>query len=606
MSSSRPARRAPLLLLVFGVFLAIVGITATAQTALLSLHFSTASLNTVVGGDAATIRAVLQDAVSPAALDPDRTLSSAARTRLEGELAALAAPSEIIRVELLRVDGSVVAAGGSGGAVSLADPGAVRTAAAPGAPPGAWILEAGGNPGVAALAVPAALHELLPITVEGTTLGVVAIWRDAGPVLARLEGVRRDVVTVTVSAAIIAAAVLYLIFRAAQTRISRQTLALVEATRRDPLTDTLNHGALVGHLAEAIELARADGTTLGVALVDLDNFRLLNEHHGHPAGNEALLAVVGALRRNVPDGIVMGRSGPDEFLLIADARTIVELEPALERLRTALTDLSLEFAGTERLPITISAGLATYPAHGSSATNLLATVARTLEEAKASGGDAIRLAARDVADEPPPSGLDVLQGLVRAVDTKDRYTKRHSDDVARYAAFLAERLDLDPAFVGSIRVAGLLHDVGKIGVPDAILRKPGKLTEAEAEAVRQHVALGDLIVRDVPDVDIVRAGVRHHHERWDGAGYLDRLAGEEIPLIARILAVADTFSAMTTSRPYRKALDVREALTRLGDAAGSQLDERLVRAFIDGIETAADPPLPEVAGRPRLWTPRVA
>lgn len=587
------------------MFLAIVGITATAQTALLSLHFSTASLNTVVAGDAATIRAVLQDAVPPSALEPERSLSSAAQARLDAELAALAAPAEILRVELLRLDGSVVATGGSsGGPASLAEAAAVRTAA-DGAP-AAWILDTTSRSDLARLAVPATLHELLPITIAGETRGVVAIWRDAGPILARLEGVRRDVVTVTVSAAVIAAAVLYLIFRAAQTRISRQTLALVEATRRDPLTDTLNHGALVGHLAEAVEQARADGTTLGVALVDLDNFRLLNEHHGHPAGNEALLAVVGALRGVVPDGIVMGRSGPDEFLLIADASAIVDLEPAVERLRIVLTDLSLEFSGTERLPITISAGLATYPAHGSSATNLLATVARTLEEAKASGGDAIRVASGDALDEPLPSGLDVLQGLVRAVDTKDRYTKRHSDDVARYAAFIAERLDLDPAFVGAIRVAGLLHDVGKIGVPDAILRKPGKLTAAEAEAVKQHVALGDLIVRDVPDVDVVRAGVRHHHERWDGAGYLDRLAGEEIPLIARILAVADTFSAMTTTRPYRKALDVGEALTRLGDAAGSQLDERLVTAFIEGIETAADPPLPEAGPRPRLWTPRVA
>ena len=113
-----------------------------------------------------------------------------------------------------------------------------------------------------------------------------------------------------------------------------------------------------------------------------------------------------------------------------------------------------------------------------------------------------------------------------------------------------------------------------------------------------------MIVRDVPDLDVVRAGIRHHHERWDGKGYLDRLAGEEIPLIARILAVGDAFSAMTTTRPYRKALAVREALSRLEDAAGSQLDERLVRAFVDGIESAADPPLPDSAiSRRTLWIP---
>jgi HD-GYP domain-containing protein (c-di-GMP phosphodiesterase class II) len=111
-----------------------------------------------------------------------------------------------------------------------------------------------------------------------------------------------------------------------------------------------------------------------------------------------------------------------------------------------------------------------------------------------------------------------------------------------------------------------------------------------------------MIVRDVPDIDAVRAGIRHHHERWDGAGYLDCLAGAQIPLIARILAVGDAFSAMTTTRPYRKALDVREALTRLGDAAGSQLDGDLVRAFIEGIETASDAPLPGV-DRPAVDRP---
>ena len=118
------------------------------------------------------------------------------------------------------------------------------------------------------------------------------------------------------------------------------------------------------------------------------------------------------------------------------------------------------------------------------------------------------------------------------------------------------------------------------------------------------MALGDVIVRDVPDADTVRDGIRHHHERWDGTGYLHRLAGESIPLVARILAVADAFSAMTSSRPYRKALTVGEALRRLEDAAGTQLESRLVAAFVAGIETAADAPLPgDGRATHRIWTP---
>jgi len=170
--------------------------------------------------------------------------------------------------------------------------------------------------------------------------------------------------------------------------------------------------------------------------------------------------------------------------------------------------------------------------------------------------------------------------------------------------FLAQRLDLLAELIATIRVAGLLHDVGKIGIPDAILRKPGKLTANEYRIVKQHVALGDLIVRDLPDVEIIRAGVRHHHERWDGDGYLDGLEGERIPLVARILAVGDAFSAMTTTRPYRKALPVEEALRRLEDAAGTQLEERLVVEFVEGIRSAQDAPLPGAdVGSLRLWTP---
>ena len=605
MFGSQPRTRRPLLLiLVFGVFLGIIGITATAQSFMVSLHFSTGTLNTVVASDSATVRAILNESVKLHYLDPAVGPSASEREGLEAQLAALIRPEEILRVELRRLDGTIVAASGPGLAGIAMDPGAAGSAAS--GQPGVAIVpaaEAGAGPGD--LGSVTLLREFLPIKTAGEVRAVIGIWRDAVPVLERLDRVRRDIVAVTLTAAIIAAVLLFLIFRSAQGRLTRQTKALVEATRRDPLTDTLNHGALVAHLAVEIERARSDGTPLGVALIDIDNFRLLNDNHGHRAGDEALMAVVEELRRHLPESGVMGRYGPDEFLFIAPASAVVEMEPAVDRLRTALADLSLQFDATERLPVTVSAGLCTYPEHGSSVTLLLAAAASTLEEAKASGGDTVRVAGAQDSGDAVTSGFDVLHGLVLAVDTKDRYTKRHSEDVARYGVFLARRLGLDPDLIGSIHVAGLLHDVGKIGIPDPILRKPGKLTAAEYDIVKQHVALGDMIVRDVPDIEIVRAGIRHHHERWDGDGYLDRLEGEGIPLIARILAVGDAFSAMTTTRPYRKALDLREALTRLEDASGSQLDEHLVKVFVEGIETAADAPLPG-ADVPAiaLWTPR--
>ena len=609
MFGSQPRIRRPVLLvLVYGVFIALIGITASAQAVMVSAHFSAATLNDVVGSDATTIRTFVNDHLDARFLEGDGTgATSSELTALQTALGTLARKGEIVRVEIRLLDGRILAsneAAATGGSAPLDAAFAGATAGKP----QASILAAGeSNPGPGALPAERVVREYLPIKSADHVKAVVAIWRDAAPILARLADVRRDVVIVTLSAGLIAAGLLFLVFRSAQGRLTRQTIALVESTRRDPLTGALNHGALVGHLAEEIERARVSGLPLGVALIDVDNFRLLNATHGHAAGDDALLAVSERLVASLPEGVVAGRYGPDEFLVVAPSDAVVQLEPAIERLRVALADLSLQFDATERLPVTISAGLCTYPDHGSSVTVLLATAARTLEEAKASGGDSVRVAGFEGSDGPAASGFDVLQGLVIAIDTKDRYTKRHSEDVARYAVFLAGQIGADPEILRSIRVAGLLHDIGKIGIPDQILRKPGRLTEAESAAVQQHVALGDMIVRELPDIDLIRAGIRHHHERWDGAGYLDHLEGEEIPLVARILAVGDAFSAMTTTRPYRKALDVREALRRLEDAAADQLEERLVRAFVTGMETASDAPLPgSDAGMVGLWTPRIA
>jgi HD-GYP domain-containing protein (c-di-GMP phosphodiesterase class II) len=302
------------------------------------------------------------------------------------------------------------------------------------------------------------------------------------------------------------------------------------------------------------------------------------------------------------DGHV-ARYGPDEFLLVRNRAGGAAMEASVARLRAGLADVSVQFGDSERLPVSVSVGICAYPDHAGSVTELLSAAAVAVGEAKASGGDTVRVAQVGEEERVVSGSFDVLHGLVIAVDTKDRYTKRHSEDVARYAVFLAEQLDLDEELRHTIHLAGLLHDVGKIGIPDIILRKPSKLTADEYGMFQQHVALGDAIVRDVPNVEVVRAGIRHHHERWDGKGYLEGLEGEGIPLIGRILAVADAFSAMTTTRPYRKALSVEEALKRLGDAAGTQLQEDLVVAFITGLETAPNAPMPgEDASR--IWTPQ--
>ena len=594
-----------LLALVFGVVLVLVGVTASALVAVASDNVANATLRGAVTRDASLIELFVQlslnaNDLAPGGPDDDRV------DDLTGLLDSLSDRDAIVRIEIRDLDGRVLLSDDPA-LIGLRAGHTPDTLAAAAGGPRAALVEAG-LPLDSALSLsnPAGMvQEYLPIIDgDGQPLAVVALWRNAADLMASLDDTRREVMLVTLAAAVILAGLLFLVFRAAQARLNRQHRQLVEATRRDALTGMLNHGAVVALLEEKIEAARRGGERIAVALVDVDGFRLFNDTHGHAAADEVLLRVA-ALVSNEEGGGHVARYGPDEFLIVRRDDDAEGGLAAVERIRAGLVEESVQFGDSERLPISVSAGVAAYPEHAASVIDLLSTAAVALAEAKGSGGDAVRVASVGEEERLVAGSFDVLQGLVIAVDTKDRYTKRHSEDVARYAVFLAQRIGLDEETQRTIQLAGLLHDIGKIGIPDVVLRKPSKLTDAEFTMFKQHVALGDAIVRDVPNVEVVRAGIRHHHERWDGDGYLEGLEGDAIPLIGRILAVADAFSAMTTTRPYRKALPLIEALKRLGDAAGSQLQEELVAVFITGIETAADAPLPgeepTQLWRPELW-----
>ena len=597
VSDTTNTRRSPALLaLVFGVFLIIIGITATGQSVVVSSHVTSQSLEAVVTADASLVRVLVNGTLVPADLDP-ATLTTARVTTLQAQLAVVASRGNIVRIEVRTPAGAFLFASDGSARDTPASPGFAK--AVTGSTSAS--IEPAADPQLGTSQV---LTESLPITTGGIVRAVLTVTRDAEPVLARMDAARQEIVVLTLAAALIVAFFLYLIFRSAHRRLGRQTVALVEATRRDPLTGMLNHGALVAELATRIDAARDSASAVEVGLVDIDNFRLLNDTHGHAAGDTALLELRRVLGACVPEGSIVGRYGPDEFLVVSRPGVIAAMRPAIDQLRSELTQVSLQYGDSDQLPLTVSAGICAFPLDADSVTGLLSIAAMIVGEAKASGGDAVRVAEAAGATSAFTKSFDILQGLVIAIDTRDRYTKHHSEDVARYADFLADRLGLGLEIRQAIHVAGLLHDVGKIGIPDQILRKPARLTTEEMEAVQQHVALGHMIVRDLPQLDLVKAGIRFHHERWDGSGYLDRLEGEQIPLIARLLAVADAFSAMTTTRPYRKALSVDESLVRLEDSVGTQLDEALVRAFVAGIRTAADPPLPgKDAARMRIWTP---
>ena len=597
----RPVRPV-LILLVYGTFLVVVGVTAAVQTALISGHLSSGILNATLTGDGGAVRKFAAETLRVD--DVAGGVGSSRAAELQGSLADLTERLAAVRAELRTPAGLPIATSDGAGVGMTGDATAALARAAGGAVDVSVSAATGDAETATGLAAgDPVLHEYFPLIDEsGMVRAIVALARDARPMVANLDRARSDLLTVTLSAAAIAGAVLFFVFRSAQYRIRRQTEQLVETTSRDAMTGMLNHGAVVAQLTAAVEAARGAGTSIAIALIDLDNFRLLNDTHGHVAGDAALLRLSQAIT-TAGSSPTVGRYGPDEFLVIARGEATEQLEALVTRVSGVLAGDSLQFESSERLPMSISAGIAAFPADADSVTQLLSAVAVALAEAKASGGGAVRLASRQTPPAAEVRMFNALQGLVFAIDTKDRYTKRHSEEVARYGVLLARHLALDSELIDAVWTAGLLHDVGKIGTPDALLRKPGRLSPEEFDIIKQHVALGDVIVRDVSNVELVRAGVRHHHERWDGQGYLHALGGQDIPLIARILAIGDAFSAMTSDRPYRKALPTPEALRRLGDAAGTQLDERLVTAFIAAMETAPEAEVPAEAAAAALWVP---
>jgi HD-GYP domain-containing protein (c-di-GMP phosphodiesterase class II) len=205
-------------------------------------------------------------------------------------------------------------------------------------------------------------------------------------------------------------------------------------------------------------------------------------------------------------------------------------------------------------------------------------------DAKAKGGPAIvGCEAPDEGSSDLIGGFSTLDALITAVDKRDHYTRRHSEDVTEYSLMIAEQIGLSQDTMRTLRLAGLLHDLGKIAIPDSILRKPGKLTDEEYEVMKQHPVFGWLIVGAIPSLSETLPAVRHHHERYDGRGYPDRLAGEDIPLLGRLMAVADAFSAMTTDRPYRKGMGLAEAVDQLHKGSGTQFDPAMVDAFVKAL-----------------------
>jgi len=378
-----------------------------------------------------------------------------------------------------------------------------------------------------------------------------------------------------------------------------------QKSRIDELTGLYNRRHFEERLKEEIARHSRYSDSFSIFMVDLDNFKTYNDVYGHPAGDSLLGQIGTIIKRCVRDADQAFRYGGDEFVVILPQTAKDDAYVVAERVRQQIAD-EME---KKSVTVTCSIGLASYPTDGVIAGELVAAADSALYYAKWTGGNRTYFSSK-AASEPPDDGrihgkrdgLSAVYALVSVVEARDPYVYGHSRKVNTYAVALAEALGLSPDEVSRVSTAALLHDIGKIGVPDEVLNKKTKLSKENWDTIKAHPRLGTNIVSNIPQLISCADSILHHHERWDGNGYPEGLKGDQIPLESRILAIADTFEAMSAARPYRPAFPREEVIEELRKCSGTQFDPNLVEVFI-GIIEAGLPEKVKTAKTHRLGEP---
>jgi diguanylate cyclase (GGDEF)-like protein/putative nucleotidyltransferase with HDIG domain len=364
-----------------------------------------------------------------------------------------------------------------------------------------------------------------------------------------------------------------------------------ERANTDELTGLFNHRYFYQRMDEEIARSSRFGEIFSLLTIDLDFFKTYNDVHGHLYGDKILRTIAERINANIRGIDLAFRYGGDEFSILLPQVSPDNAVKVAERIRNSFAD----DVDNKGMPVSCSIGVATWPTDGVMREEIIQSSDAALYFAKQNGKNQVRLASEvdtsvsKIKNGFPNTSISVLNtiyALAATVDAKDHYTYGHSKKVSKYASEIATALGYSKEKITTIHTAGLLHDIGKIGVSDAILGKQSPLTEEDWQPIHAHPDMGAAIIKNVESLKDCLPGIQYHHEQYDGTGYPTGLKGENIPLDARILAVADSYDAMTSQRPYRKESRTKEeALEELIRNAGTQFDPNVVRVFVNLMTT---------------------
>ncbi|MGA8112660.1 MAG: diguanylate cyclase [Actinocatenispora sp.] len=399
------------------------------------------------------------------------------------------------------------------------------------------------------------------------------------PVTLVIQDLRGELRSVLVVAAACGLLIILTIARLAGLVVEQRKLAVT-----DSLTGLNTRRYFEAQLPVQLNRARRAGGSLTMLIVDVDRFKSINDRYGHPAGDRALIEIAARIRTGARANDILARYGGEEFALLAPNAGLDELRTIAERLRHQVSRSPVQVADHVWITATVSVGAASFPQHGETLRSLVETADRALYASKRSGRDHVTVGAVQ-ATQPGSEGADdaVVAHLCQMADEVDARLSgcQHSDVVGQWSALLCTELGCADAVVRRAALAGRLHDIGKIVVPERILTKPDPLTGDEWRALREHPDHGYRIARTVPGLRDVAEVIRQHHEHFDGTGYPRGLAGAGILLEARVVAVCDAWAAMRADRAYQTQLTPDQAVAELRDGRGGQFDPRVVDAFLD-------------------------